>query len=470
MLRNAVGFAGCSRRVTTRLVRRVVPRAPIDGHSHGVVQAFAMLKRSLDGLRHLARLVAALTVGSGAALLLTACEVAGPKKAAGTAHERPVTAAPVGGNPAGASDQTRVPPSRILLMGVPFVSFEDAARMRLPHGAFMYSNPSQTACLAMVLENWGYRRNLLERTEAPELDNWQHSGGQGGSLDDIKALLVKGVPVQVVVALTPYGDRFPDTEPIAETVRKVGAAEGPRSGVLGRIVRFEDLPKIAKEWGIDAEQDPMHVAIYGSTRLVMGYDDDHKVLVLHDPTFGPAFEMSYDDFMLTWDVLGRRYVGSYPPDYAKVLAKRGSGKPYRQRTPQEEAAFYYVYGYALNAIGRSREGAEKFRKGLANTRIGRGYQHLFELELAYALAAQGDAQGAIDAAEAATELVPQDPIAWWLLDYLYARSSYSDAALKAAQARSKGDKLAMDEGAAATLSRVLPRDFWVMTLGYWASR
>jgi tetratricopeptide (TPR) repeat protein len=240
--------------------------------------------------------------------------------------------------------------------------------------------------------------------------------------------------------------------------------------VLGRIVRFEDLPKIEQEWGINAEQDPMHVAIYGSTRLVIGYDDERNVLVLHDPTFGPAFEMSYDDFMLTWDVLGRRYAGSYPPDYAKVLAKRGPGKPYRRRTPQEEAAFHYVYGYALNATGRSKEGAEKFRKGLANPRIGRGYQHLLELELAYALAAQGNAQGAIDAALAATELVPQDPIPWRLLDYLYARSPYPEAAVKAEQARSKANKLAADEGAAAKLSWVLPRDFWVMTLGYWASR
>ncbi|HVO47642.1 MAG TPA: hypothetical protein VMT29_15045 [Steroidobacteraceae bacterium] len=467
---NALGFAGYVGRGMTCLVCCVVPYAPVHDRKRGVVQTIGMLTQCLDGAWHLARLVAVLIVGSSAALLLTACEVAGPKTAPDTAREQPMTVAPVTPNRPKDSDQTRVAPSRVLLMGVPFVGFGDAARIRLPHGAFMYSNPSQTACVAMVLENWGYRRSLLERAEAPELEKWEVSGGEARSLDDIKALLVKGIPVQVAVALTPYGDRFPDTEPIAQTVQRVGAAEGPRSGVLGRIVRFEDLPKIEQEWGINAEQDPMHVAIYGSTRLVIGYDDERKVLVLHDPSFGPAFEMSYDEFMLTWDVLGRRYAGSYPPDYARVLAKRGPGKPYRQRTPQEEAAFYYIYGYALNATGRPKEGAEKFRKGLAIPRIGRGYQHLFELELAYARAAQGDAQGAIDAALAATELVPQDPIPWRLLDYLYARSPYPEAALKAGEARSKADKLATDEGAAAKVSWVLPRDFWVMTLGYWASR
>jgi tetratricopeptide (TPR) repeat protein len=424
----------------------------------------------MNHLRRVARGATALILGFSAALALTACEVAGPKKGADTAPEQPALAASVTPGPPSAGDQPGVAPARFLIPGVPFVSYADAARLRLPHGAFMYSNPSQTACLAMVLEYWGYRRALLERAEAPELENWESSSGAARSLDDIKALLAKGIPVQVVVALTPYGDRFPDTEQIAETARKVGAAEGPRSGVLGRIVRFEDLPKIEKEWDIDPERDAMHVAIYGTTRLVIGYDDERKVLVLHDPTFGPAFEMSYDDFMSTWEVVGRRYAGSYPPGYAKALAKRSAGKPYRQRTPREQAAFHYVYGYALNATGRAKEGAQQFRRGLAIPGIDAGYHHLLELELAFALAAQGNARDAIDVAEAAAELVPQNPVPWRLLEYLYTQSPGPDAAAKAGQARSKAEKLATDEGAAKTLSRALPRDFWVMTLGYWASR
>jgi hypothetical protein len=73
-------------------------------------------------------------------------------------------------------------------------------------------------------------------------------------------------------------------------------------------------------------------------------------------------------------------------------------------------------------------------------------------------------------AEAAAEIVPEDPVAWRLLEYLYAQTPHPEATVKAGQARSKAEKLATDEGAAVTLSRVLPRDFWVMTLGYWASR
>lgn len=420
-----------------------------------------MLTRHPDVLRHLARRVSTLIFGGSAAMLLTACQVAGPNKGPETAPEQPIAAAQGNLNPPSAGDESRVLPPKVLVAGVPFVSFAEAARIRLPHGALMYSNPSQTACLAMVLENWGYSRKLLERVEQPELAKWERSGGEAQSLDEIKVLLVKGVPVQVVVALTPYSDRFPDTEPIAETVRKVGAAEGPRSSVLGRIVRFEDLPKIDKEWGINAEQDSMHVALFGSTRPVIGYDDERKVVVLHDPTFGPAFEMTYDDFMLTWEVLGRRYAGSYPPDYAKLLAKRGAAKPYRQRTPQEQAAVYYVYGYALNATGTPKEGEEQFRKGLAIPGIGPGYQHLFQLELAITLANQGDGRGALEAAEAAVKLVPEDPIPWQLLRYLYEHSPDPGATAKAEQARSKAEKLSNDEKSAAKLSDVLPRDFWV---------
>ena len=131
---------------------------------------------------------------------------------------------------------------------------------------------------------------------------------------------------------------------------------------------------------------------------------------------------------------------------------------------------YYVYGYALNATGRLKEGEEQFRKGLAIPGIGPGYQHLLELELAIALANQGDGRGALEAAEAAVKLVPEDPIPWQLLRYLYEHSPDPGAAAKAEQARSKAEKLAKDERTGAKLSSVLPRDFWVMTLGHWAGR
>jgi ankyrin repeat protein len=451
-------------------VRAAVPDASAVGRKPRVMEAIAMFARRLDGFGHVAWLVSTLIAGGSAALLLTACQSAGPAKVQETVPAPQVAAAQANPDSPSAADAGRVSAPKALVPGVPFVSFAEAARIRLPHMALMYSNPSQTACLAMNLKYWGYSQELLERTETPEVANWVVSRGEARSFDEVKDLLVKGVPVQVVVALTPYGDRFPDTEPIAETVKKVGAAEGPRSSVLGRIMRFEDLPKIDKEWGINAEQDPMHVALFGSCRLVIGYDDERKVVVLHDPTFGPAFEMSYDDFMPTWEVLGKRYAGSSPPDYAKRLAKRGAAKPYRPRSPQEQAAEHYVYGYALNATGRPKEGEEQFRKGLAIPGIGPGYQHLFQLELAIALTVQGDGRGALEAAEAAATLVPEDPMPWWLLADLYAHSSYPDAAVKAEEARGKGDKLANDENAVAKLSSVLPRDFWVMTLGHWAGR
>jgi hypothetical protein len=411
-----------------------------------------------------------LILAAWVATQLTACQVAQPKGPPQIASDQPAAAAPAGRTTSGAVGDTAARSPKALLTGVPFIGFAEAARMRLPHEVLMFANPAHVACLAMMVENWGASRILLEQSGPTDLDRWQDSSGQAQSFEEIKALVSKGLPVMVIVALTPYGERFPDTAPNQEMAQKLGMAEGPRSGVLGRIVRFDDVPKIEREWGFDPLQEGMQLALFASSRLVIGYDDQRGVVVLHDPTFGPAFEMRYEDFLLTWEPLGRRYDTVYPPDYAQRLAKKRLGTPYRQASPRERAALHYVYGYALNASGRAAEGAAEFRKGLAVQKIGRGYEHLLWLESGFALGALGDLVHAKEAAEQATASVPGDPVAWRLMAELYALSPGSDAAAKSQQAQDKADKLTADEGTRVGLSRVLPRDFWVMTLGHWAGR
>lgn len=131
-----------------------------------------VLARLSDGFRYLMRLASMLIIGASAAMLLTACQVAEPRKGPEPVPEQPVAAAQASPNPLSAADEASILPPKVLVPGVPFVGFAEAARIRLPHGALMYSNPSQTACLAMVLENWGYSQALLERAESPELDKW----------------------------------------------------------------------------------------------------------------------------------------------------------------------------------------------------------------------------------------------------------------------------------------------------------
>ena len=65
-----------------------------------------------------------------------------------------------------------------------------------------------------------------------------------------------------------------------------------------------------------------------SARVVIGYDDDRDVTILHDPTFGPAWEVSYQDFDDMWAPGGRTFAAVHPPDFEDIVAERSTAAAY----------------------------------------------------------------------------------------------------------------------------------------------
>ncbi|HSG06537.1 MAG TPA: hypothetical protein VLB09_09075, partial [Nitrospiria bacterium] len=134
---------------------------------------------------------------------------------------------------------------------------------------------------------------------------------------------------------------------------------------------------------------------------------------------------------------------------------------YRTRTPDEKAATHFVYGYALDCMGRLDEGKEHFEKGLSIPGISKGYQFLLLFELALNLGEQKDIPGAIEAAEKATALLPEHPFPWDFLSQLYTISPDKGSQKKAKEAGKKAKTLGADEEALKTVADSLPADFFI---------
>src|SRR6185436_12108101 len=106
------------------------------------------------------------------------------------------------------------------------------------------------------------------------------------------------------------------------------------------------------------------------------YDDERKVMILHDPSFGPAGEMSYGDFESNWRLNDSTFIAKPPQGYAEFVAKRRAAEPYPPRTADMQAAVHFVFGYGFSEIGRPAEAEREFEKGLAIPGIGKGYRHM----------------------------------------------------------------------------------------------
>jgi len=112
---------------------------------------------------------------------------------------------------------------------------------------------------------------------------------------------------------TSGGRGQPDETTIRQAQQLLAQYAGIWSGVLGRWSHLDTL----RTWGdrlgtkgVAGERPPEHP-------VVIGYDDDRKVVILHDPSFGPAWEVGYDDFEMMWALFDHFYVVMYPPDFAK---------------------------------------------------------------------------------------------------------------------------------------------------------
>jgi tetratricopeptide (TPR) repeat protein len=304
-------------------------------------------------------------------------------------------------------------PPRILIPGVPFTSWQEASRLEYSDKGVI--NPSIIASYGMVFEFWGKNRKLLEKADSFELSGLQRSSdrqsGKAWTVVDLKASLAKGIPVVISLPLTPYAHPLYMTFEMGIALGQIKGVElkdqgRPRSNALGRMVSLEDLEKIKGQMD---NLNPVRESVIAALRLFIGYDDDRKVFIVHDPSFGPAFEIGYDDFDKMWSLADNNYSIMFPADLPQEIPEELPAAHYRNRTPDERAAMHFVYGYALDCVCRLADGKAYFEKGLSTAGISKGYEFLLRFELALNLAEQGDIVRAIEEAEKATSLLPEHP-------------------------------------------------------------
>ena len=235
----------------------------------------------------------------------------------------------------------------------------------------------------------------------------------------------------------------------------------PRSGTLGEMVPLAAFREVA-----DALKVKPWESLLISERVVIGYDDGRQVVILHDPSFGPAWEVPYGDFEKMMEVSKELSITGYlvirPANAAEAPARRTPASPYRPRTPNERAAEHFVYGYALGSVGQEADAEEHLQAGLAIPGIGKGYQHLLLLELAVHERARGRTEDAIATAQKAVELVPEHFRPWQFLAQAYRDSSAADSAQKASAAADKARTLCSDSRALNVVAEVLGRDFFIV--------
>ena len=366
-------------------------------------------------------------------------------------------------------------PPKALILGVPYVSWNEAALLRYEDKSIL--NPSHVATGKMIRRYWGqdtfklfqfgpedYLPNEWKGVSTPE-------SGQG--LDDLKQWIARGVPVHVTLPLTPHAHPVPFvTQFLMDSKGTKLPDRGPSSQAFGRWATGERLLELgpAAPSALGGRYAPLRSALHVASRAIIGYDDERKVMILHDPSFGPAFEMGYDEFESSWRLVGLLYDALPPAGYAEFVAKRPAGKPYSPRTPDMQAAVHFAYGYGFSEIGRASEAEREFETGLNVPGIGNGYRHLLAYELAIHRKAGGRVEEAIALLRQAIDALPEAPPPYLLLTEIYkGNPSLHGAQQSAIEVEQAGkSRCCTPEGMRAAM-RKLPADFFMPVVGRFRS-
>jgi tetratricopeptide (TPR) repeat protein len=174
------------------------------------------------------------------------------------------------------------------------------------------------------------------------------------------------------------------------------------------MAALDALEHFEEETGLAITNDSVEFA----ARVVIGYDQERKTVLLHDPSLGPAWEVPEQDFERMWQFSKRKYRLLYPPNYLEVLSAKTSAPPYGARAPDNDAAAHYWYGYALESLDSLEEAEQELRSGLQIPGISKGYEHLLRYELARVLNLRGRDEDAIAEARKAIALMPENPAPW----------------------------------------------------------
>jgi tetratricopeptide (TPR) repeat protein len=364
------------------------------------------------------------------------------------------------GDPARAgSPEQLVDSSRRVIDGVPFIAWSEAAQLEYHSRAIL--NPSFAASLGMILQYWGQDLARLKKPEealpAGEGAWGRTESTEAGGVSDLKAFIDRGIPVLVSPMLTPDAHIVNPVIPMMATLKGEHLTPaGPYSGSLGVLLPRPSFLEARQRFGRMAWE-----SLFLAARVVIGYDDERRTIVLHDPSFGPAWEIDIDEFDRMWEPSDRHYMVVRRDDHEEHLAKRPPAAPYPAPSPDQRAAYLYVFGAAQAVAGRPAESEDLLRQALAVPGTSKGYRHLALFELAVAHAAAGRIPEAIARAEEAIVLVPEHHGPHRLLAQLHRASGGRRAEGRARDAEKQAGKLCRDERAQAAVGRALAHSFWI---------
>lgn len=353
-------------------------------------------------------------------------------------------------SPAWADDPVE---GKAIMDGVPFVAYHEVRGEVFPDSNIL--NPSFTAVAMMMYRYWGGDFYEAARTRG-KLPGWESSSAAGGKLADLKALVARGVPVSVSPATTPDAHRLYLVPKMCATLRDV-AYDPPRptSGALGEMVTLAAIDQL-REGGCEVG---LNDSVYVAARLVVGYDDERAVLVLHDPSLGPNLELGYEQFERMWAVTGAKYWAEHPETLPAIPPGRVDAV--RGRTADDAAAVAVFRAYGLEVGGRYAEAEPVLREALGLEGVGAGRRHLLLLELGATLNETGRADEAIAALRAANAEFDGYWLAHRMLADLLACCGDRAGKKEARRELERAKKLCSAE-AQRRVADVLGRDFHVM--------
>lgn len=303
-------------------------------------------------------------------------------------------------------------PERHLIPGVPYLTWDDAEKLRFDPKSFQ--NPSAAAAVGMVLGFWGQDLKLLEKGSDAM------PRGEGGwaraeirtaaGFDELKKWIARDVPVVISSAMVPEGQPLVWTGPFYVHFTGVERPRAIRtSGSLGDMFTPEAYRAVAK-----LHKVPLSLVDgrFFTGRVVIGYDDTKRTVTLHDPSFGPAWEVSREEFDAMWLLSQNSWVLLNPKTGPPA---RDAASPYTERTTDQRAAELYCRAYAASSQGHDDQAIRILDEGLALPGLSAGWRHLMLLERGCRLLVANKAVSAIPDLERARDIVPEDFRAWMFL-------------------------------------------------------
>ena len=162
-----------------------------------------------------------------------------------------------------------------------------------------------------------------------------------------------------------------------------------------------------------------------------------------------------------WAASNNSFILQHPADYEEKRPSQAATSEYRPHSPNEKAAYCFIYGYTLARLEQPGKAVKMLKKGLKVPDIGPGYEHMLWFELARVYGWDGKINEARSAANKAIEMLPEHFRPWRYMAALY---NYEGRKTKAEEAESKAAGLQSDPDALQTVMDVLPRDFLILYL------